>query len=71
MRRVLFVVFLIGLFLSSLHAQNTPPSDTVGLKKLISYSDQLDFQASLTEYVSELYADYGFQQIPRKDILSA
>ncbi len=69
MRRVFFVAILISLLSLSLNAQTNPPSDSVGSTNQTIYSDPLDFQATLTEYVAGLYTDYGFRQIPQERYL--
>lgn len=69
-RKFIFIVsFLLicSVFFSGLPAQTS--SDTTQLRKLIHYISELEFQAALTDYVSQLFVQYGMESLPRERFL--
>jgi hypothetical protein len=61
-------VFIFGsTFFNNVQAQ--APADTVQLKKLITYTSELEFQLALTQYVKQQFLEYGLENIPRERYL--
>lgn len=63
----LTLIFLMSIF--SLNSLSQTPPDTTGLKKLIQYLSELEFQVALTKYVEELTLKYGVENLPREKYL--
>ncbi|GAB4368582.1 MAG: hypothetical protein Kow0042_09830 [Calditrichia bacterium] len=65
---VTLIIFFV-LFLISGNVTAQTPADTVMIQKLISYMTDLEFQLALSQYVEQLFAEYGYENLPRERFL--
>lgn len=68
-RRLLVIPALVCTLVITSFAQSRSSGDTTSLKRLISYTSELEFQAELVNYVEQNYFRYGEKQIPQEKFL--
>lgn len=59
MRRFFLIAILLCLPLSTIPASPPQANDTTDLKMLLSYTEQADIQVAITNYVFDLYFQFG------------
>ncbi len=69
-RNLIFIpAILISLMVVSPQLRAQTRADTTELKRLVHTLSELEFQAALSDYVNQLFIEYGVENIPREKYL--